>query len=140
MRVQEVMQRQLYTVEPGISLAEAARLMRSRNVGSLPVCRLGRLEGFLTDRDIVIRAIAGGCDPKETTVGEIMSKKPSCVHGDEEISRAAQIMIEGKCRRLPVLDRNERLVGIVSVSDLIKDPEGATAAEDILREAASSVF
>ena len=92
--------------------------MKSLDVGMLPVCDNDRLAGAITDRDIVIRAVATGCNPDATSVREVMTKELFYCFDDEDIVEAAQLMEERQIRRLPVLNRNKRLVGIVSLGDV----------------------
>jgi CBS domain-containing protein len=87
-------------------------------MGMFPVCENDRLAGTITDRDIVIRAVAAGCNPDATPVREVMTKDLFYCFDDEDIVEAAQLMEERQIRRLPVLNRNKRLVGIVSLGDL----------------------
>ena len=87
-------------------------------VGSLPVCENDRLVGMLTDRDIVVRAIADGCDTKTTTAREIMTPDIVYCFEDQDVQEAARLMEQNQIRRLVVLNRDKRLVGIVSLGDL----------------------
>jgi CBS domain-containing protein len=121
MRVREVMTRGVECIAPDTALQEAARLMKDLDAGCLPVCKNDRLAGMLTDRDIVIRAVAEGRDARACTAGDVMT--PEAVHcfEDDDIEEAARLMKERQIRRLLVLNRNKRLVGIVSLGDLAVD-------------------
>jgi CBS domain-containing protein len=109
-------------IAPGRSIQEAAEQMRSLNVGVLPVCNGDRLVGIVTDRDLAVRALAAGRDPKSTTVEEIMTRQPIYCFEDQDVEEAELVMEKNQIRRLPVLDHDNRIVGIVSLGDLaIKD-------------------
>ena len=92
--------------------------MKALDVGMLPVCEQDRLIGSITDRDIVIRALAEGLDPAVTRVREMMTPEVAYCFDDQSVTEAAELMEQKRVRRLPVLDRNQRLVGIVSLGDL----------------------
>jgi CBS domain-containing protein len=103
---------------PEASLKEAAELMKSWDCGGVPVCANDRLVGMITDRDIAIRAVAGGLDPNQTRVGACMTKGIVYCYQDEDVSEASRIMEEKQIRRLTVLNQQKRLVGIVSLGDI----------------------
>jgi CBS domain-containing protein len=106
-------------MRPTASLQEAARKMRDLDVGPLPVCGDNdRLVGMLTDRDITVRAVAEGQDPKTARVQDIMTPDITYCFEDQDITEAARLMEEKQIRRLVVLNRDKRLVGIVSLGDL----------------------
>jgi CBS domain-containing protein len=92
--------------------------MRDLDVGSLPVCDNDRLAGIVTDRDIAVRGVANGRDPEKTHVREVMTPGIVYVFDDEDTQRAARVMEEHQIRRLPVLNRAKRLVGIISLGDI----------------------
>lgn len=118
MRVAEIMNPNAVWIAPDLSVAEAARKMRDLNVGALPVGENDRLIGMVTDRDITCRAIAGGLDPATASVREVMSERISYCFDDQEAEDAAQVMERKQMRRLPVVNRDKRLVGFLSVGDL----------------------
>jgi CBS domain-containing protein len=129
MRIAEVMTRDVKVIGPDRSVRDAARLMDNLNVGSLPVCDGERLVGMITDRDITVRATAIGEDPDKTRVSEIMSEDVRWCFEDDDVSDAARTMGEVQIRRLPVIDHDRRLVGIVALGDLATDQaEGTTEA------------
>ena len=120
MRLSHIMSGAIQTVAPGASLAEAARKMASADVGSLPVCAdKRRIVGIITDRDITVRCVAAGADPKTQKVSEIMSADPITVTPDTDADEAARIMAEFQVRRLPVVD-NGRLLGILVTAQLAR--------------------
>jgi len=103
--------------------------MRADNIGSMPVGENDRLVGIVTDRDIVLRAVAEERMPGNTSVREVMSAKVCYCFEDDDVEEAARIMAEHQVKRLPVLNREKRLVGIVALSDLGRsDGEAAQAA------------
>lgn len=114
----EIMSTDVQTLAPEDSLRRAAEQMESLDVGALPVCSGQRLLGMLTDRDIVVRAIAEGLDPDEACVSDIMSDEVQTARADEDSEAAMRLMGERQIRRLPVVDEDQRLVGIVSLADL----------------------
>src|SRR5688500_13816989 len=120
MRVNEAMTRGVEVVDPNTAVRDAARRMRDDNVGSLPVGENDRLIGMVTDRDIVVRSVAENRPPGNTAVREVMSEHVYYCYEDDDIEQAAQIMAEHQVRRLPVLNRNKRLVGIVALADLAR--------------------
>jgi len=118
MRVKEVMTTGVEVIDPDGTLQEAAARMKSLDVGMLPVCDNGRLEGMVTDRDITVRAIAEGEDPTIIRVRDVMTPDVVYCYEDQLVSDAARQMEEKQVRRLVVLNRDKRLVGIVSLGDL----------------------
>lgn len=119
MRVRELMCQQVVSVTPGESAALAARLLGRREVGALPVCGAdGRLQGIVTDRDIVLRCVAAGRDPFRTPVGQIMSRNCAWVTPGAETAAAAQVMGAAQVRRLPVVEGG-KVVGMLSLGDLV---------------------
>ena len=121
MDIREIMTRNVEVVDPNASLQAAAQKMKDLDVGSLPVCDGERLLGMITDRDITIRATADGKNPINTTVGHIMSAGINYCFEDQPVNEAAQVMEEKQIRRLPILNRQKKLVGIVSLGDLAVD-------------------
>jgi len=118
MRVSEAMKREVRVATPGQSIRDVAKIMDEINAGSMPVGENDRLVGMITDRDIAVRAVAQGKGP-DTPVREIMSSdKVLYCYDDEELDHVAKNMSEHQVRRLPVVDRDKRLVGIVSFCDV----------------------
>jgi CBS domain-containing protein len=119
MKVNDVMSRDVVCVRPDSNLQEAALKMRELNVGMLPVCEDDqRLVGTLTDRDITIRAVAEGHIPSEIQARDVMTPGVIYCHDDVDAREAAELMKEKQIRRLVVLDRQMRLIGIMSLGDL----------------------
>ena len=117
MKVQEAMTSDVRIANPNQSICEAARMMAECDAGAIPVGENDQLVGVITDRDIAIRAVAEGKSP-ETQVREVMSKEILYCFEDEDTEDVARNMGDNKVRRLPVLNRSKRLVGIVSIGDL----------------------
>ena len=118
MKLKEVMTPGVEVIAPEATLQQAAAKMRRLNIGPLPVCDGDQLVGMLTDRDITVRAVAEGCDPTSTTVREAMTPDIAYCFDDQAIEDAIQMMEQYQIRRLPILDRDKRLVGMVSLGDL----------------------
>ena len=119
MKVKDVMTQGVECARPRDSIAHAAERMRGLDVGSLPVCGdEDKLVGMITDRDITIRATAGACDAKATPVGDVMTLGIVFCFEDQNVEDAARLMEDNQIRRLAVLNRDKRLVGIVSLGDL----------------------
>ncbi len=115
------------------TLVEAARMMRDLDVGALPICgNDDRLKGMLTDRDIVVKCIAEGGDPKTATAGSLAQGKPVTIGADDSLEEALRVMQEHQIRRLPVIDGHD-LVGIISQADVAREMSaqdtGRTVAE-----------
>lgn len=130
--IAEVMTRDVEVVSPEESVQRAAQLMDELNVGALPVCRDERLVGMITDRDITIRATAAGMSPRQTKVIEVMSEQTRWCTEEQSVSEVMQQMGDVQIRRLPVLDAEHRIVGIVSLGDLAvrqREPIGGTLRE-----------
>ncbi|MFZ5943275.1 MAG: CBS domain-containing protein [Bacillota bacterium] len=118
MKLRNIMTKDVSAVSPQDSIIEAAKIMQQRNVGCIPVCDNNQqVKGILTDRDIVIRIVAEGKDPKEIDVNNVMSTGLTLGSPDMEAEEAAKIMSQHQIRRLPVVENN-RLTGIVSIGDL----------------------
>jgi CBS domain-containing protein len=130
MKISEVMTPNPRTVTPKDNLQTAARIMRDEDTGVVPVIEDGRVVGMLTDRDIVIRAVADG--DYQCTIDDIVSDDPVFATPDMSTSEASELMGEHQIRRLPVVDEDERLVGIVSIGDLaVKEGRDARTGETL---------
>jgi CBS domain-containing protein len=116
--IREVMTRDVEVIGPQDTLRDAAEKMRSLNVGALPVCEGDRVVGMLTDRDIVVRAIALGMDSAVTTVEDAMTGNVQFCHAEDDVLGVLARMKDLQVRRFIVVDDDERLVGIVALGDL----------------------
>ncbi len=123
MKISDIMTRNVRVVAPDRTIQEAARLMDEMNVGSLPVCDGRRLRGMVTDRDITVRATAAGLPPDTTRVRDVMSDNVWWCFDDDDVNHIVQLMSDHQIRRLPVVDRDKHLVGIVALGDLATDQE-----------------
>lgn len=130
MKVSEVMSGDVVVVQQQDSIRAAAELMRSRDIGSVPVSANDRLVGMVTDRDMVVRALAQGLDA-DTPVSQVMSVGIKYCYDDEELRDVARNMADLRVRRLPVVDRDKKLVGFVSLSN-IADAGDSRATEQLL--------
>ena len=130
--IERVMSRDVEVVNPEDTLVEAAEKMRALNVGPMPVCDGDRLVGLITDRDIVVRAVALGHDPSSSKVSDIMSGDVHWVTQDTSIDEASRIMKEHQIRRLLVVDKDShKLMGIVSLGDLSQEASEELAGETL---------
>lgn len=131
MLAKECMTKNVEIGAPNMTLAEAAMKMRDGDFGALPISESDRLIGMLTDRDIAIRAVANGKDPNKAFVGEVMSRKVLYCFDDQDVNEVVKNLGDNQIRRLPVLNRQKRLVGILSLGNLaLSDakPEDVDAA------------
>jgi CBS domain-containing protein len=132
-QVRDVMTQNPTSCNPSATVVDAAKVMASEDVGSVPVVKDGRLAGVVTDRDIVVRVLAESRDPNSTTVGEIASSDLETVSPDDDLNTALRKMASSKVRRLPVVDGDE-LVGIVAQADVARqgnDSETGQVVEEI---------
>lgn len=134
--VADVMTRGVRTMSPSDTVSRAAQAMDELNVGVIPVCDGDKLVGMVTDRDIVVRGVAQECDAKTTKLADVMSTNVRCATEDQDVDEILGEMADSQIRRLPVVDAQERLVGIVTLGDIAdKDPENevdiATSLADI---------
>jgi len=129
-KVRDIMVEEVVSIEPAASLTDAARAMEDANVGMLPVVQDGRILGVITDRDIVVRAVAREADPASTAVGDCLSINAIVAHPDWSTEKAMQTMAQAQVGRLPVLDDEERLVGVVTLSSMaFRAPDKGEALE-----------
>jgi CBS domain-containing protein len=134
MKVKDVMTHEVECVGPQATLQEAAARMKSLDVGPIPVCEADRVIGILTDRDIVVRAVAEGRDARTTPVQDVMTRDLVCAHEDDDVKDAARLMKEHQVRRVIVLTRDNRLAGIVSMKDIAVDTGDKKMAGDVLEK------
>jgi CBS domain-containing protein len=128
-KVQDVMSRRPRCVSPETPISEAAELMESEDVGALPVLDGDELAGMITDRDIVIRAVARGKDPRGMPVREVSTREVVTVRGDEDLSEALKLMANHQVRRLPVVDDSNRLVGVLAQADIALEAKEKTVGQ-----------
>lgn len=123
MKISQIVTRDVRIIDPDRTVREAARLMDEMNVGSLPVCDGRRLKGMITDRDITVRSTAAGLSPDESYVRDVMTDNVWWCFEDDDVDHIVELMSAHQIRRLPVVDREKHLVGIVALGDLATDLE-----------------
>ena len=125
--VAEIMTRGVRTMSPDDTVVQAAQAMDELNVGVIPVCDGEKLVGMVTDRDIVVRGVARQGELASLKLVDVMSAHVRCAHEDDDVDQVLGEMAQAQIRRLPVMDSNERLVGIVSLGDIAaKNPGDET--------------
>ncbi|GLK52262.1 CBS domain-containing protein [Maricaulis virginensis] len=129
MQVKDIMTPNATTIQTGASLTRAAYLMRDANIGFIPVVDGKRLVGIITDRDIVIRAVADNRPATEKTVGDFMSDRPVCCQEDDDVNDVVRKMEKYRVRRLPVIDDNHTIVGVVALGDIAQRMSHAVSGE-----------
>jgi CBS domain-containing protein len=132
MKVKEIQTNDPEVIRPDAKLCEAAQKMADHDCGMLPVCDGDRLVGAVTDRDLVIRGLAKGSDPLNTTVEEVMSRGICYCFEEDSLEDVARAMEEKQIRRIPVLNTKKRLVGIVSLGDLAVRSRNRGLSEEVL--------
>ena len=128
MKIKEAMTRDVRTIAPSDTIRQAAELMAEIDAGVLPVAESDRMVGMITDRDIAIRAVGAGLGP-DATARDVMSPEVKYCYEDDDVDEVCENMADQQIRRLPVIDRDKRLVGIVSLSDLAKRADTSAAGE-----------
>ncbi len=131
MKVKEIMTKGVETVTPTAMVRDAAAKMRDLGVGAIPVCDGVKLMGMITDRDIAVRAVAEGFAPDTTEVQRVMTREILYCTEEDGVTDAAGIMEKKQIRRLPVVDKDKRLVGIVSLGDLSLETDTRLAGETL---------
>ena len=122
--VSEVMTRGARSLRPTDTVVQAAQAMEELNVGVIPVCAGDKLIGMVTDRDIVVRGVAQGLNVKTTTLADVMSSHVRTAREDDDVEDVLDIMGDNQIRRMPVVDAQDRLIGILSIGDIAaKDPD-----------------
>jgi len=138
--VGDVMVTEVVTIGPDASITEAAELMRDANVGMLPVVEDGTLRGVVTDRDIVVRAIARGVEPVTTPVKNLDSEDVVCARPEWDVEEAMRLMAERQIGRMPVIDGERHVVGVITLSSLIlrarEQEKVLDTAEEVARRSA----
>ena len=132
-QLKDLMSRDVQVVSPDMSIKEAAIKMRDGDFGMMPVGEDDRMIGTLSDRDIVIRAVADGLNA-DTKVRDVMSEGVAWAYEDDSVENAAMIMSEWQVRRLPVVDRDKRLVGIVALGDFAVESSDIQPVAEALSE------
>lgn len=132
-QLRELMTRDVKVITPDMTIGDAAKKMRDGNFGMMPVEENDRMIGTISDRDIVIRAVAEGMD-FSTKVRDVMSKGIAWAYEDETVEEATTIMSERQVRRLPVVNRDKRLVGIVALGDIALERSEIEPAAEALSE------
>ena len=129
--IREVMTSNPRTIEPSTPIVEAAKIMRDDDVGSLPIVEGDQLWGTITDRDITVRAVTEGRDPQGTTVGEIASRDLVTIDPQQDLDEGLKLMAKHQVRRLPVVEEDGRLVGIVAQADIAQIGDDARTGETV---------
>lgn len=124
MKVRDVMTRKVESIKPDSPVKEAAQRMKEADIGFVPIHDGKMLHGVVTDRDIALRTVAEGREPRTTVVRDIMTDHVHCCVQDDSVEQAARVMEECKVRRLVVVDGDRRMVGVVSLGDLALSPAG----------------
>ena len=132
--LKEVMSRDVQVSSPDDTIMEAAQQMREGNFGMMPVGENDRMIGAISDRDIAIRVVANGKDPGTTRVRDVMSGGIVWAYEDDSVDDAAKLMSEHQIRRLPILNADKRLVGIVALGDFAVERADIEAAGEALSE------
>ncbi len=131
--IREVMSSNPSAIEADKSVADAAKLMRDEDVGLAPVVEGERLVGTLTDRDITVRVVAEGKDPQSTTVREVASTDLVTVDPEQDLDEAVRLMAQHQVRRLPVVEEDGRLVGVVAQADVARQADDRQTGEVVER-------
>jgi len=134
MNVESVMTRDVAVVSPTDSVRAAADVLKRLNIGSTPVCNGRSLVGMITDRDIAVRAVADGRDPVNTPVEQVMTRDVVYCFADQDVQEVAKAMATSQVRRMPILNRQQELVGIVSLGDLAVDIADDQLTGEVLEE------
>jgi len=132
MKVKDCMHRGVAWVGPETSIRQLAQMMRDEDIGSIPIGENDRLIGMVTDRDIVCRGLTGPGDCDDLMAGDVMSKPIVYCRADEDVEDALRIMEHNKIRRLPVIDENKRLCGMLSIGD-ISERAGRDLTGEVMR-------
>ena len=132
-QLKDLMSRDVKVVGPDVTIADAAKMMRDGDFGMLPVSENDRMIGTISDRDIAIRAVAEG-KGADTKVRDVMSEGIAWAYEDDSVEKAAKLMSERQVRRLPVVDRDKRLIGIVALGDFAVERSQIQPAAQALSE------
>lgn len=133
-KLKEIMTPNVEVIAPKSTVQEVAKKMKDLNVGAIPVYDGNKLFGMITDRDLVIRVLADGRDPKTVLVSDAMSTEVVFCFEDEDIERASQLMAQHQIRRLPILSSTKTLVGIVALGDVAVHGKNPETSGDVLQQ------
>ncbi len=133
MKIKDIMTENVAYTNPDATIVEAAQLMQKHNVGSIPVCDENGVKGIITDRDIVVRNVAHGTDPRTLKVRDVMTSQVRAATPDMDAEEVSMMMAENQVRRIPVVDDN-KLVGIVALGDIANDSRFEMEASEALTE------
>ncbi len=131
MKAEDVMTKPVQCIDVDVSLVDAAEMMRTLDIGALPIAEAERLAGIITDRDIVVRAVADGRNTADTKVRDAMSVSIVYGYADQDVAEIAGIMEKYRIRRLPVVTRENQLVGMISTADLARATDPVLTGEVI---------
>ena len=135
MKVRDLMHKGIEIMPPDTPVAKLAENMREKDIGAIPVGSNGQLVGMVTDRDIIVRAVANGKDLSQLTAQDVMTKGVMCCRDTDKVRDVLNVMEEKQIRRVPVTDENERVVGMVSLGDISK--AAPRKAREVLRAVAA---
>jgi CBS domain-containing protein len=127
MSVKDMMTHDVTVIGPDETIASAAARMAQEDIGFLPVCDGERIVGAVTDRDITVRGVAAGCDVKRTRVRDVMTSDITYCFEDDDVEKTAHLMRENQIRRIIVVNRDKKLVGVVALGDLARQQQGQSA-------------
>lgn len=139
MNLNDIMTREIKTIGPDSTLTEAAKLMDELNVGDIPVCEGDNLIGIITDRDMVIRSISAGQDPNSTKVRDAMTSPVVSCREDASMDEAAKLMKQHQIRRLPILNEQGKIIGVVSLGDIVVESGNKELGGDVLKKVSEPV-
>jgi CBS domain-containing protein len=138
MKIHEIMTRNVECISPGLPISKAAEKMRDEDIGFIPVCEHDKVVGTVTDRDITIRSVAQGRDPRLAPVSEIMSPTVFHCYEDDDVETVAAAMRQDEVRRMLIFDRDEQLAGVVSLGDIARAAGEVQVAGETLRDIAEA--
>jgi CBS domain-containing protein len=138
MQIQQIMSKSVEYIGADTPISTAAQKMRDKDIGFVPICDNDRLVGTITDRDIVIRAVAQGRDPRTTPVREVMTQEVFYCYSDENVEHVGEVMRENEVRRMLILNRQKRLVGVISLGDIAKASGQTSLAGETLGQIAEA--
>jgi|SRR5438132_7126647 len=139
MQIKEIMTARPVLIHPDTTLQEAAQRMREFGIGALPVTENNELVGMLTDRDITVRSVSDGHDPRTDKVRDAMTPEVICCFEDQDVAEAAHLMKQKQVRRLVVLNREKQVAGIVSLANLAANTGNQILAGNVLQAVSQSL-